>query len=49
MPKQKNAEWTMGEERGMPIENRKARYREVLVIVMGGFLEKQLSELRTEQ
>ena len=39
----------MGEDRGMYIENRKARYREALVMVTGGFLEKRLSELRTEQ
>lgn len=39
----------MGEDRGMYIENRKARYREALVMVTGGFLEKWLSELRTEQ
>ena len=39
----------MGEDRGMYIENRKARYREALVMVIGGFLEKRLSELRTEQ
>ena len=43
MPRQKNEEWTTGEERGMHIENRKARSREALVMVKGGFLEKRLS------
>ena len=42
MPKQKTAERTVGEDRGMYTENRKARYREALVTVTGGFLEKRL-------
>lgn len=32
----------MGEERGTHVANRKARYREALVMVKGGFLEKRL-------